>query len=400
MIGAIHKPYVFIGSSSERKIIADTLKVLLKDAADCHVWDEAFPLSQMTLESIIQQFKKADFGIFVLSDEDVITMRKRQFKISRDNVIFESGMSIGALGKDRTFLVVPVGDDYHLMSDLLGFTFAPYQNEALEGDPSNALRAAADQIQFAIQRSLWNRLNLEISTHITLDERPSTSHKLKVFMTLFNREQFSITCHANQFVLQDFEVDLPGNRLKVYTPQFFLYHDKVSGNHIRRTSITLEPNGSTNCYVPISLESGKRWMKTSPLLIPCGKFEITTILHRSGTDIYRYRLDIVSDHVENSGVIEFKKEELIGVWTNRWDGGNEKVIIDKEYKYFINENDRPSFVVQNVKIEDNKVKFFKKSIGVLPTFEDILTIVDRDTLIGEEWSDGGKRHPIRYTRRK
>lgn len=401
MIGATHKPYVFIGSSSEKKIIADTLKVLLKDVADCHVWDEAFPLSQLTLESIMQQFKKADFGIFVLSDEDMITMRKKKFKISRDNVIFESGMSIGALGKDRTFLVVPVGDDdYHLMTDILGFTCAPYKNDAVAVDPSNAVKEAADQIQLAIRQSLWNNLNLEINTRIILNELPTTTHKLKIWMTLVNKEQFPITCDAYQFTLKDFDVDQTGRSAKTYRPQFFVYQHKDSGDHIRKSSITLEPKEDTNCYVPISLESGKRWLRSSPLMNPCGKFEIAAFLHRDGTDIYRYTLDIVTDHVENSGNIEFKKEDLIGTWTNKWDGGSERVFIDKEYKYFINENDRPSFVVQYITVKDNKAFFCKKSIGTLPTFDDALTIIDRDTLIGEEWSDSGKRHPIRYTRRK
>lgn len=74
------------------------------------------------------------------------------FDIIRDNVILEMGISIGVIGKERTFYVVPTNENIHLPTDLLGFNPVKY-------DPSHpnivaALGSACTAIKRRIKQ-LW-----------------------------------------------------------------------------------------------------------------------------------------------------------------------------------------------------------------------------------------------------
>jgi predicted nucleotide-binding protein len=63
------KPRLFIGSSVEGVSIARNVEALLQHTIDCIVWPNAFPLAQNTIDSLVTEFEKADFGLFVLSPE-------------------------------------------------------------------------------------------------------------------------------------------------------------------------------------------------------------------------------------------------------------------------------------------------------------------------------------------
>ena len=56
----------------------------------------------------------------------MIESRKKKQAAPRDNVIFELGLFMGALGRERTFIVKPRHVDIKIPSDLLGVTFIEY----------------------------------------------------------------------------------------------------------------------------------------------------------------------------------------------------------------------------------------------------------------------------------
>ena len=99
------KPFVFIGSSSEGKAIAEDLKGLLDDGTiDVKIWsDGVFDASDTAIESLENMVRESDFAILVLTPDDTVKSRGAHAAAPRDNVIFELGLFMGALGRKRVF---------------------------------------------------------------------------------------------------------------------------------------------------------------------------------------------------------------------------------------------------------------------------------------------------------
>jgi CRP/FNR family cyclic AMP-dependent transcriptional regulator len=129
------KPYVFVGSSVEGLDIANEIQRKLQ-FTDCiaEVWDDnTFIASHYTLDDLIVKIAGSDFCVFVAPPQDRVTIRKKRHSVPRDNVVFEAGMSFGALGRERTLLVMPRAKDTKLPSDLTGITPLAYN----DGDAAN-----------------------------------------------------------------------------------------------------------------------------------------------------------------------------------------------------------------------------------------------------------------------
>jgi predicted nucleotide-binding protein len=122
------KPRIFIGSSTEGKPVADAIHSELQREAECTVWTHGiFGLSATNIENLKRQVDTSEFGIFVFSADDAVTMRGKLFSVPRDNVVYELGLFSGALGRERCFFVTPQGTDIHLPTDLLGMTAGWYE---------------------------------------------------------------------------------------------------------------------------------------------------------------------------------------------------------------------------------------------------------------------------------
>ncbi len=60
----------------------------------------------------------------------------------RDNVLFELGLFIGAIGKDRSFIIKPRDVKLHLPTDLLGVNQTDYESNRSDGDLISATNRA------------------------------------------------------------------------------------------------------------------------------------------------------------------------------------------------------------------------------------------------------------------
>jgi len=121
-------PIVFIGSSSEALADATCIKgSLSRHNLTCRLWTQGvFQLSQTTIEDLVRASQEVDFAVLFLTPDDMTSSRGRRKASPRDNIVFEIGLFMGAIGRDRTFLAVPKGVDLKLPTDLLGVTHAPY----------------------------------------------------------------------------------------------------------------------------------------------------------------------------------------------------------------------------------------------------------------------------------
>lgn len=141
---------VFIGSSSEGRDIAERLAARLEMSGEIEtkLWSQSvFGVGDYALDSLIAQASASDFAILVLSPDDSVESRATQSQAPRDNVVFELGLFVGALGRNRTYMVQPHGVDLKLPTDLAGITQARYHQTRSDGDLDSALLPATLQIR-------------------------------------------------------------------------------------------------------------------------------------------------------------------------------------------------------------------------------------------------------------
>jgi hypothetical protein len=122
------KPSMFIGSSLEGKRVAETIQMALEYEAHSTVWHQGvFGLSGGTLESLVSALNDYDFATLVLTADDLLEKRNASGRCPRDNVLFELGLFMGALGRSRTFIVHSRTTPPMLPTDLAGITPATYE---------------------------------------------------------------------------------------------------------------------------------------------------------------------------------------------------------------------------------------------------------------------------------
>lgn len=147
------KPRVFVGSSREQLDVAKAIQQNLEPGCDVAVWDQGiFPHTTANLHGLLEIVERADFGVFVMTAEDLTLFRGRETKKVRDNVLFELGLYMGRLGNRRTFLVAPRSNDQplDLPTDLLGVLPLPYDPAHFYG-LQPALGSACTSISNAIK---------------------------------------------------------------------------------------------------------------------------------------------------------------------------------------------------------------------------------------------------------
>jgi predicted nucleotide-binding protein len=125
---------VFIGSSSEALTEATSLKDSLnRKGVTCSLWtQDVFQPSQTTIEDLLRFADSSDFAILLMTADDMTVSRGLRKKTPRDNVVFELGLFMGAIGRDRTFIVSPRKNDLKLPTDLLGVTHLSYEADGLK----------------------------------------------------------------------------------------------------------------------------------------------------------------------------------------------------------------------------------------------------------------------------
>jgi predicted Zn-dependent protease len=147
------KPRIFIGSSVEGLNIAYSIQQNLTHDAEVTVWDQGvFELSKTTIESLVEKLDDSDFGIFVFSGDDITTIRDTTKTTVRDNVLFEFGLFIGKLSRERVFFITPSNTDLHLPTDLLGITPGKFEANRDDGSLQAATGPVSNQIRQQIKK--------------------------------------------------------------------------------------------------------------------------------------------------------------------------------------------------------------------------------------------------------
>jgi hypothetical protein len=155
-------PRIFIGSSTQNLSVARAM-------ADCFlarnfrplVWDEGlFHQGESTFDGLLRNSKEVEFGIFIWGASDVTITAGQSIPAARDNVVFETGLFLGALGRERTFMVVDKSSSVKIPSDFAGITRAYYDGSAIGTYDIPAISPACNVIERSIrQRTIPNHLS-------------------------------------------------------------------------------------------------------------------------------------------------------------------------------------------------------------------------------------------------
>ena len=146
-------PRVFVASSVEGLPVAEAVNIKLEYDARVKQWDNAFDLSSITITSLINRARETDYGVFVFHKDDKTTIRGNEYSVVRDNVLFELGLFIGALGIDNCFVLIPKSkeSDFRLPTDLAGVTTTTYDDEL--DDMVDAVATSCAKIKQAMRKS-------------------------------------------------------------------------------------------------------------------------------------------------------------------------------------------------------------------------------------------------------
>lgn len=134
---------VFIISSAEALPVARIVQnAFAHDKFTTTVWtDGVFKVANYTLQSLEDAIDDSDFAIAIAHADDITECRGKDWPTPRDNVIFELGLFMGRLGKQRAILMEPRDDGVKLPSDLSGITTVTYR--FVPGKDAAALMAPA-----------------------------------------------------------------------------------------------------------------------------------------------------------------------------------------------------------------------------------------------------------------
>ena len=135
------------------------------------VWtNEKFHSPNTPIEDLFRMLNEYQFALFVALPEDVISKGGAEYHTVRDNVLFEMGLFLGRLGRDRVFLIAPRGAGdakLHLPTDRTGIqpryfdaTAANLHSAVSAGllELKEALRAFSPKTIFDSRRNLKQRI--------------------------------------------------------------------------------------------------------------------------------------------------------------------------------------------------------------------------------------------------
>lgn len=138
------KRKLFIGSSSEGLKVAQNIKSIIEnkcgDWIEVTIWNEGdiFTLNAATLDCLIRTAMRYDYAVLVATNDDVVIKRGVGQLTARDNVIFEAGLFLGALGKNRTFIVTD--KVINLPTDFNGITVCYYDSSSAENSYTDIIK--------------------------------------------------------------------------------------------------------------------------------------------------------------------------------------------------------------------------------------------------------------------
>lgn len=142
------KVRVFIISSAEALTVARLVRNAFEhDPFITTIWtDGVFRVANYTLQDLEAEVDDSDFAVAIAHADDLTESRGKDWPSPRDNVVFELGLFMGKLGRQRAILMEPREEKVKLPSDLSGITTIPYKFENGK-DAASMIAPACDKLR-------------------------------------------------------------------------------------------------------------------------------------------------------------------------------------------------------------------------------------------------------------
>jgi hypothetical protein len=147
------RPIVFVGGTSEKSSLVRALSVEMQKTAIIHPWwsTDSFKPMKSTLDGLLSATQKYDFAVFFFTPDDFTVSRTVKSFSARDNVLFEFGLFLGALGPDRVLAFAQDDSSKKLKvpSDLLGVVIPRFV-----ADSDDSITASMVVLSVPIERAI------------------------------------------------------------------------------------------------------------------------------------------------------------------------------------------------------------------------------------------------------
>lgn len=171
------RPRLFVGSSMEGRRVAELLRAGLHELAEVTLWCRgAFEPPATMLNGVLDATHVFDFAAFVMSPEEISPKRGNGRATARESVALQLGVFLGALGRQRTFIVCSTSTTIELPSDLRGVTLATYRPTE-DGNIHAALGCACTIIKDQIRRLTPSAAPLKVMARTRTAPEPKVARR-------------------------------------------------------------------------------------------------------------------------------------------------------------------------------------------------------------------------------
>jgi hypothetical protein len=179
----MEKSRIFIASSGRTLVLAEKLRDELQtDFCEATLWSEEGRRQPgaTIIEMLETSAEHYDFAVIILARDDVLIKETGDTLKARDNCVFEAGLFMKSLGRERCFLVNSV-DQRDLPSDLGGVISLPFKEpsdlfdrDACAQAIKSVSAAMKDSVQRAGKSARYERLPILSIDDVLFRERPQS----------------------------------------------------------------------------------------------------------------------------------------------------------------------------------------------------------------------------------
>jgi len=204
------RPRLFVGSSTQGRPTAELFADGMAEIADVTLWSQGiFTPPLPNAEGVLDATRDFDFAAFVMAPGEVSPKPGGNRGAARDGIALQLGVFLGALGRQRTFIVCSTETMIELPSDLRGVTLATFR-PASHGNLSAALGCACTIVREQIRRLAPSAAPAKSSVRNARAQAPQVARRRR-------RESLGSACAVGpKRVLRIGDISLSGAFLETY----------------------------------------------------------------------------------------------------------------------------------------------------------------------------------------